>query len=87
MPVRLRHWAAFTLAQAGGETSFTDAIETANLRLPDYYVSCGLSQLKFNGRVFHQAAGAADGSGSSVVTLKPRTTTRSHKLSGHSDSE
>ena len=52
MPVRLRHWAAFTLAQAGIDTSFTDATDTTNLRLPDYYyVSRGISQLKLDGRV------------------------------------
>ena len=51
MPVRLRHWAAFTLAQAGIDTSFTDATDTTNLRLPDYYGSRGISQLKLDGRV------------------------------------
>ena len=40
------------MAQAGIETSFTDATDTANLRLPDYYyVSRGISQLKLDGRM------------------------------------
>ena len=43
------------MAQAGIEAGFIDAMDTPNLRLPDYYISRELSQLEFNRRVLNQA--------------------------------
>ena len=40
---------------AGIEAGDANAMDTPNLRLPDYYISRELSQLEFNLRVLHQA--------------------------------